>query len=124
MKQKDIVALLRKEFGHHEVTVFTASMKNKAGILDCEIAYKGHSFWVEIKIGNDTISRLQASFIKRHYMRACCLTLREKNTEIMLSDSDGYFYFYYKNSDKHFTEIVSVILEKMLQYNISIVKNI
>jgi len=73
MKQRNIISLLRKEFGHHEVTVFSASTKNRAGVLDCEIAYRGQSFWVEIKIGKDKLSELQRKFIERHHHNSMCL---------------------------------------------------
>jgi len=73
MKQSDIIKLLRKEFGHHEVAVFTASAKNAAGILDCEIAYKGLSFWAEIKIDGDTLKPTQKRFIERHYLSSFCI---------------------------------------------------
>ena len=66
MKQRDIVSLLRHEFGHHEVTVFSASAKNRAGVLDCEIAYDGESIWIEIKIDRDTLKPLQEKFMERH----------------------------------------------------------
>jgi len=95
MIQKDIVKFLRKEFGHHEVTVFTASQKNKSGILDCEIAYKGQSFWVEIKIGNDKLSHLQAAFMARHWQRSVCFKLNVTNIEITRMDSEGYPKFNY-----------------------------
>jgi len=73
MKQRNIISLLRKEFGHHEVTVFSASTKNRAGVLDCEIAYRGGSIWIEIKINNDTLKPTQLKFMERHNDSSFCL---------------------------------------------------
>src|SRR4030043_2007131 len=111
MKQSDIVKLLRKEFGLHEVTVFSASAKNRAGVLDCEIAYRGQSFWVEIKIGNDKLSLLQKSFMKRHYKRAMALTFGDAKIEICLCDENGILYSKY--IDYSFSNFLDVYFERM-----------
>lgn len=94
MNQSKIVKLLRKEFGHHEVTVFTASAKNKAGILDTEIAYRGQSWWLEIKVLPDKLSKMQEKFIQRHLWSAFVLTYDPDN---------GLLYF--GNLLKRFIEI-------------------
>ena len=103
MKQSTIVSLLRKEFGHHEVTVFSASAKNRAGVLDCEIAYRGQSFWVEIKIDRDKLRSSQSKFIERHYNNSTVLHFdSERNRFELLFFNDkmeNYFSLYFDEKD-------------------------
>jgi len=121
VKQKDIVKLLRKEFGHHEVTVFTASVKNRAGILDCDVAYNGESIWVEIKIGSDSLKRMQQQFMRRHQRRSISLRFVEDKIESTIYDCTGYPKFKYYEIDEYkrtfeysLSEVVGFIIREEL----------
>lgn len=95
MKESKIVELLRKEFGKNEVIKFSANMKNRIGILDCEITYKGQGFWVEIKMPGDKLKPMQKAFMKRHYKRSACFKFNTTNIEIITLDFEGYPTFNY-----------------------------
>jgi hypothetical protein len=60
MKQSDIVKKIRK-LGY-KVTVLNASTRNRGGIPDILISYEGHPVFVEIKVDNDKLSKLQENF--------------------------------------------------------------
>jgi hypothetical protein len=89
MKQKDIVEKIR-DLGY-KVTVFTASVFNRAGIPDTLIPYNGHAVWVEIKINDDELSGLQKDFAEEFFMSWCCLHYDSKKKKYSV-------YAYYVNS--------------------------
>jgi hypothetical protein len=60
MTQAKIVKKLRK-LGY-KVTVVTANTCNRGGIPDTLISYNGKAIWVEIKIDDDKLSKLQKDF--------------------------------------------------------------
>lgn len=60
MKQSDIVKKLRK-LGY-KVTIINASAMNRAGMPDILVSFNGFPVFVEIKIGNDKLTKLQEDF--------------------------------------------------------------
>lgn len=61
MKQSDIVKKIRK-LGY-KVTVLNAHPANRGGIPDVLISANGIPIFIEIKIDNDKLSKLQKEFI-------------------------------------------------------------
>ena len=60
MKQSDIVKKIRK-LGY-KVTVLTAHPANRGGIPDTIISWNGLAVFLEIKINDDKLSKLQENF--------------------------------------------------------------
>ena len=60
MKQSDIVKKIRK-LGY-KVTVLNAHPSNRGGIPDILISWNGLAVFLEIKIGDDKLSKLQENF--------------------------------------------------------------
>ena len=89
MKQKDIIALLRKEFGNNSVIILNAG-NNKKGIPDCIISYFGAAFFIEIKINSDKLSKQQNNFVNTNWKNS--YVLRYANNKYIVSYLDHGVY--------------------------------
>jgi len=88
MKQKDIVAKIRK-LGY-KVTVLSSSVMNRAGIPDILVSIDGEPIFIEIKIDKDKLSKLQEHFANEFKMSWCCLHYSTKHKEYILMYMDGF----------------------------------